>query len=65
MAKKYVQIKGKKYMRVGDKLVEIDRFDGNGKPIIKATSTEVKHPDGRVDVTVHVPCLQIAGATNK
>jgi len=73
MAGEYVQIGNKKYIRVRDKLVEIDRFDDNGKPVIKATSTEVRHPDGKVDVTVHVSCLQvmseveskIASETNK
>lgn len=25
----------------------------------KATAEEIKHPDGRIDVIVHVPCLQI------
>lgn len=65
MAEKYVTIGDKKYLRIKDKLVEIARFDENGKPVIEATSTEVRHDDGRVDVTVHVPCLQIAGKTNK
>ena len=60
-----MKIGDKEYVRVGDKLVEIDRFDENGKPVVKATSTEVRHPDGRVDVTVHVPCFQIAGKANK
>ena len=60
MAKKYVQIGDKKYLRVKDKLVEIDRFDESGKPIISARSQEVRHDDGRVDMTIIVPCLQIA-----
>lgn len=60
---KYVQIGDKNYLRIGDKLVEIDRFDENGKPVITATSKEVRHDDGRVDVTIIVPCLQIAGKT--
>jgi hypothetical protein len=38
--------------------VEIDRFE-NGVPVIKATSEETRHPDGRVDVMIHVPCLNI------
>lgn len=41
--------------RIGDKLVEVD---ASGK--IKATVEEIRHPDGRIDVVVHVPCLQIA-----
>ena len=40
--------------RIGDKLVEVE----NG--VIKGTWTEkIRHPDGRVGVIVHVPCLQI------
>lgn len=40
-------------IRIGDKLVEIE----NG--VIKATAEEIHRPDGRVDVIVSVPCLQI------
>ncbi len=40
-------------MRIGDKLVEVE----NGK--IKATAEEIKRPDGRIDVVVSIPCLQI------
>jgi len=57
---KCIKIGDKEYVRVKDKLVEVDRFDKNGKPVIKVTSKEVRHDDGRVDVTVIVPCLQIA-----
>lgn len=39
--------------RIGDKLVEVK----NG--VIEATAEEIRHPDGRVDVVIHVPCLQI------
>ncbi len=39
--------------QIGDKLVEIE----NG--VIKATAEEIRHPDGRVDVVVKIPCLQI------
>ncbi len=42
-------------VRIGDKLVEVE----NG--VIKATSEEIRHPDGRVDVIIHVQCLQIVG----
>jgi len=55
-------------LRIDDKLVETDEFqmiDGKKVPVIKATSEEIKHPDGRVDVIVHVPCLQIASKVNK
>ncbi len=41
-------------VRIGDKMVEVE----NG--VIKATAEEIRHPGGRVDVIVHVPCLQIA-----
>ena len=40
-------------VRIGDKVVDVE--DG----IIKATAEEIRHPDGRIDVIVHVPCLQI------
>ena len=40
--------------RIGDKLVEVE----NG--VIKGAWAEaIHHPDGRVDVIVHVHCLQI------
>lgn len=45
--------------RIGDKLVEVK----NGK--IKATAEEIRHPDGRVDVVVHIPCLQIASKSQR
>lgn len=41
-------------IRIGNKLVEVD---ASGK--IKATTEEIKRPDGRVDVVVHIPCLEI------
>ena len=41
-------------IRIGDKLVEVD---ASGK--IKATTEEIRHPDGRIDIVIHVPCLQI------
>jgi len=46
-------------IKIGDKVVEAEMKDG--VPVIKATTEEIKHPDGRVDVIVHVPCLKIAG----
>jgi hypothetical protein len=51
-----------KYIKIGNKLVQVDHLDTAGKPVIKATAEEIKHPDGHVDVIVHVPCLQIASA---
>jgi hypothetical protein len=49
-------------LRIGDKLVEIEMR--NGVPTVQATSEEIRHPDGRVDVIVHVPCLQIQAKEN-
>lgn len=45
-------------LKIGDKVVEAE-VGPNGVPVIKATSEEIRHPDGRVDVIVHVPCLTI------
>ena len=41
-------------IRIDDKLVEAD---ASGK--IKATAEEIKRPGGRVDVVIHIPCLQM------
>ena len=41
-------------IRIGNKLVEAD---ASGK--IKAAAEEIRHPDGHVDVVVHIPCLTI------
>lgn len=49
-------------MKIGDKVVEIDRIE-NGIPVIKAQAEEIKRPDGTVDVVVHVPCMKIASKT--
>ena len=48
------------HIRIGDKLVEVERNE-NGMPVIKARAEEIKRKNGRVDVIVHVPCLQIQG----
>jgi len=40
-------------VRIGDKLVEVE----NG--VIKTTAEEIPRGNGRVDVVVKVPCLQI------
>ena len=45
----------KKIIKINGKVIEVN----NG--VIKATTEEIARPDGRVDVIVHVPCLQIAG----
>ena len=47
-------------IKIGDKLVEADE---NG--VIKATAEEIRRPDGRVDVIIKVPCLQIASDIKK
>ena len=57
-----------KFLRIGDKIVRIFDFKKIGDktvPIIKADSKEIKHPDGRVDVIVTLPCLHLAGKPNK
>jgi hypothetical protein len=41
-------------IRIGDKIVEAD-----DSGVIKATAEEIRHPDGRVDIIMRVPCLQI------
>jgi len=50
-------------IKIGDKVVDVD--DSSGRLVIKATAEEIKHPDGRVDVVIHVPCMQIAGNIKK
>ena len=57
-----VEHEGKKYLKIGDKAIPLGK---DGKPIIKCTSTTKCHPDGRVDCTVQVPCLQIASKAHK
>lgn len=46
-------------VQIGDKVVEVE----NG--VIKATAEEIHHENGRIDVVVHVPCLQIVGESQK
>lgn len=58
-------IKGKKYVRIGDKLVAIDHFDADGKPVIGCWSEETPNANGGMDCTVHVDCLQIAAVPHK
>ena len=40
-------------VKIGDKVVEVE--DG----VIKATAEEIHRENGRIDVVVKVPCLQI------
>lgn len=42
-------------VQIGDKIVEAD-----SSGVVKATAERIEHPDGRIDVIIHVPCLQIA-----
>lgn len=42
------------YVKIGNKVVECDE-----NRVIKATSKEIRHADGRVDIEVHVPSLRI------
>jgi hypothetical protein len=42
------------FIKIGNKVVECDE-----NRVIKATSKEIKHADGRIDVQVFVPCLKI------
>jgi hypothetical protein len=54
-------------LRIGDKMVEVDRFEEIGGkiiPVIKATATQKYYPDGRIDCTIHVPCLKIEKKLN-
>ena len=60
-----IEINGKNYVRMGDKLVEVVGFDQQGKPVLKTWSEETPNANGGTDCTVHVECLQIAGTTNK
>lgn len=50
-------------IRIGNKLVEAELI--NGKPVVKARAEEIRHPDGRVDTVIHVPCLKIQPKTQK
>lgn len=58
-------IDDKKYVRIGDKLVEVDHIDTAGKPVLKCWSEETPNANGGMDCTVHVECLQIAAKPHK
>lgn len=60
--KQYWKVGDVVYARVKDKLLAIDHFDDNGKPILASECWSEKTPNdaGGMDCTVHVPCLQIA-----
>lgn len=59
------KIDGKDYVKMGDKLVEVDHLDENGKPILKTWSEEIPNAAGGMDCTMHVECLQIAVVPQK
>lgn len=60
-----ITVEGKNYVRMGDKLVEVDHLDANGKPVLKTWSEETPNAAGGMDCTVHVECLQIAAEPHK
>lgn len=57
-----IEINGKNYVRVGDKLIEVDK---NGEPVQLCWSEETPNENGGMDCTIHVPCLQIAATPHK
>jgi hypothetical protein len=48
------------FLKIGDKIVECDE-----NRVVKATSKEIKYPDGRIDMEIHVPSLRIVGKTKE
>ena len=61
---KIINIKGKDYLILGQRLLEIERYEEkNGKkvPIIKVDAKEIKNDDGTQDVKIKVPYLTITG----
>ncbi|MDD5065234.1 MAG: hypothetical protein PHQ35_10820 [Phycisphaerae bacterium] len=53
---------GQKYLKMSEsKALKVARIDENGKPVIEPTSEETLHPDGRKDVKIFVPMVQIQG----
>jgi hypothetical protein len=49
---------------LGGKTYEVTghrEYMGMTVPVIKATSREIRHPDGRVDVEIYPQCLEIKG----
>ena len=49
-------------IQIGNKVIEVDRFieiEGKQIPVIQTISEEICYPNGRIDVIVKVPCLQI------
>jgi len=59
--KRYWEAEGEIYMQVGEKLIKVDHFDTDGKPITSSStwSEETPNANGGQDCTVHMECLQI------
>ena len=54
---------GKLYLRLGDKAIPFDKFDANGKPIIKVETQRVEE-DGKVNVIVKIPTYLVYVSLN-
>jgi len=64
--KQYWKVGDQIYTQIGDKLVRVDHFDENNKPVCKDTwSEETPNAKGGQDCTVHMECLQITAKPNK
>lgn len=57
-------IDGKKYVRVGNKLIPYNKVDKNGKPIIQPKIVKDKDEKGKEIVRVKIPCLNIKPENN-
>ena len=54
--------KGQKYLKMsGGKALKVAKMDEKGKPVVETTSEETLYPDGRKDVKIFVPMVQIQG----
>jgi len=40
-------------------------INGQSVPVVKCTSRQITHPDGRVDVVVNVPTISAAGVPQR
>jgi len=59
-----VKINGACFMKLKTNLVKVEMKEG--VPTIKGvTSEETRHPDGRVDVNIHVPTLVLDTKVNQ
>jgi len=46
-------------IRIGNAVVEVERFDETGHPIIPCYAEDIPNAKGGNDVVVHVPCLSM------